>query len=115
MTRLFLLFHFPFLSFMAQSQVSEQFADGEFSVNPSWTGTSSAWTVNSILQLQSSHNVTNSGFYLSTPNNMGASVQWDWYLRLSFNTSSNNYVDIFLLASSADLSAPNLSGYFVRI
>jgi hypothetical protein len=98
----------------AAAQVSEDFSDGDFSSNPSWSGTPGAWTITSG-QLQSQHALANSSFYLSTPSQLAVSVQWEFFVRLDFNTSSTNYVDVFLTASLPDLSNPANRGYFLRI
>ncbi|MEO6720697.1 MAG: lamin tail domain-containing protein, partial [Ferruginibacter sp.] len=42
-------------------------------------------------------------------------AQWEINVTLTFNTSSANYVDVFLMASASDLSATTTSGYFVRV
>ncbi|MEI9935357.1 MAG: hypothetical protein WDM71_11040 [Ferruginibacter sp.] len=36
-------------------------------------------------------------------------------MELAFNTSSANYVDIYLTASASDLTQKNTTGYFVRL
>lgn len=97
------------------AQFSENFDDGNFTSNPAWTGGVSDFIVNAGLQLQSNNTVANSTFYLSTDNTLATSAQWDFYVKLTFNTSSANYVDVFLTASASDLTAGTTNGYFVRI
>lgn len=97
------------------AQVNENFSDGDYTTNPAWTASSSDWIINSSYQLQSNNTVANSSFYISTPNTLATRAQWEFYLRLNFNTSSANYVDVYLTASASDLSAGTTAGYFVRI
>ncbi len=104
-----------FVSSVGKAQVFDNFSDGNFTANPAWTGNTSDWIVNSSSQLQSNNLVVNSSFYLSTANTLATTTQWELNVNLTFNTSSTNYVDIFLTASASDLLASTTSGYFVRL
>ena len=104
-----------FFAMAASAQVTENFSDGDFTANPLWTGSASDWIVNTSFQLQSNNTVANSSFYISTANTLATEAQWEFYTKLSFNTSSANYTDIFLTASANDLTAATTNGYFVRI
>ena len=96
-------------------QFSDNFADGDLTSNPVWTGNTTDWAVNNALQLQSNNSVTNSTFYLSTASAMATTAQWVFYCQMAFNPSSANYVDVYLTASAGDLTASSTTGYFVRI
>ena len=104
-----------FVSSVGKAQVFDNFSDGNFTANPAWIGNTSDWIVNSSSQLQSNNLVVNSSFYLSTANTLATTTQWELNVNLTFNTSSTNYVDIFLTASASDLLASTTSGYFVRL
>jgi len=113
-----LLFQLVFLSLFAprtEAQLADNFTDRNLSTNPLWETNSSDWIINSALQLQSNNTSSNSSFYISTTNTLATNAQWEFYVNLGFNTSSTNYVDIFLTASASDLTAVNTNGYFVRI
>ncbi|HEX4373347.1 MAG TPA: lamin tail domain-containing protein [Puia sp.] len=97
------------------AQFTDNFNDGDFTANPVWTGNAADWIVNSSSQLQSNNTVANSNFYITTPNTLAVSAQWELYTQLAFNTSSANYADIFLTATASDLTSNNTTGYFVRI
>ncbi|RYY70418.1 MAG: hypothetical protein EOO13_06645 [Chitinophagaceae bacterium] len=101
--------------FVSKAQLSEDFNDGNFSVNPAWVGNSSSFTVNAALQLQSNNTTAGSNFYLSTVNALATSAQWDFYCQFTFNTSGTNYTDVYLTASASDLTNAATTGYFVRI
>ncbi len=98
-----------------QAQFTDNFTDGNFTTNPSWVGGTADWTVNPAFQLQSNNLVANSTYYLSTSSTLATTAQWDFYCNFTFNTSSTNYVDVFLTASASDISLTNTTGYFVRI
>lgn len=98
-----------------QAQFSDNFNDGNFTANPIWTGSTADFIVNSSLQLQSNNIVANAAFYLSTASTKATTAQWDFYTKLTFNTSGTNYVDVFLTASGSDLNATATTGYFVRL
>ena len=112
-----LLFFFLLLCLLnsTKAQVSDNFADGNFTGNPTWIGNTADWIVNPAFQLQSNNSIANSSFYLSTANNLATTAQWDFYCNLSFNPSGSNFVDVFLTASASDLSLATTTGYFVRI
>ncbi|UEG50667.1 lamin tail domain-containing protein [Ferruginibacter lapsinanis] len=98
------------------SQVAESFTDGDYTANPVWTPSASTdFIVNGSGQLQSNNTVANSTFYISTPSTLATSTQWEFFVNLKFSTSGANYVDAFLIASAADLSASTTNGFFVRI
>ena len=115
MKYLVILLSLTVLSKFSSAQVMEEFNDGELDTNPTWTGTSSSWIINPLLQLQSNHTISNSSFYVSTLQQMVVSVQWELFIKLQFNPSSANYVDVYLVSQLQDLSQANNSGYFVRI
>ena len=70
--------------------------------------------MNSSLQLQSNNTVANSNYFLSTPNTLATTAQWEMYIQITFNPSSANYIDVYLTSSASDLTNTN-TGYFVRI
>jgi len=99
----------------AAAQVRDDFSDGDFTANPPWRGTPGAWTVSADGVLQSRHDIPNSSFYLSTPSSLALAATWEWSLALDFNTSSTNYVDLYLASSLEDLTATGNTGYFIRV
>lgn len=111
---IFITIYFLFCS-TVKAQVSEQFSDGDYTNNPAWIGNTADWIVNAAGQLQSNNTTASSTFYLSTANNMATSTQWQMFVQVAFNTSSANYVDVYLTASASDLTNSNTTGYFVRV
>ena len=99
----------------SQAQLTDNFSDGDFTNNPVWVGNTSDFVVNASFQLQSNNSVANSSYYLSTASTKATEAVWEFYTNLTFNTSSTNYVDVYVTASDADLSANSTSGYVIRI
>ncbi|PUZ28739.1 hypothetical protein DCC81_04440 [Chitinophaga parva] len=77
-----------------------------------WRGTDTAWIVEDG-KLQSHWEQAKSSFYLGTAE-VHAADSWQWWMKLGFNPSSQNYVDVFLVADTLNLLSPVVSGYFVR-
>lgn len=100
---------------LAGAQFTDNFSNGNFTTNPTWSGNEDAWIVNTDLQLQSNSTVANSNFFLTTPNALATTAQWDFWARLAFNPSGANFVDVYLTASSANLGLASTTGYFVRL
>lgn len=97
------------------AQVVDDFSDGNFTTDPAWTPDGAAnWTIISG-QLRSNATVANSSFQIVTPSATSTNARWEFWLQLNFNTSSANYVDVFLMSDQSNLSAATTNGYFVRI
>ena len=114
-----LLFYFlmlPFTGGVLYAQLTDNFSDGDFISNPPWAGNTADFIVNASAQLQSNNAGTSAtSFYLSTPNVLATSAQWEFYIGLKFTVSSANYADVFLTASASDLTLNTTTGYFIRI
>ncbi|MDQ2863086.1 MAG: lamin tail domain-containing protein [Bacteroidota bacterium] len=114
--KVFLCFSMLFFSMnVLKAQLKDDFNDGNFSNNPGWAGGTADFIVNASSQLQSNNTIANTSFFISTANSLGAMAQWEMYVRIAFNPSSANYIDVYLTASDADLSLNTTTGYFVRI
>ena len=106
---LLLLLLLPFSLF---AQVIDDFSDGDFTQNPTWSGTTEQYVVNNSRQLQL--NAEGEGTaYLSLPITEYESMEWQFWIREAFAPSGNNYSDVWLSADNADLSQV-IQGYFLR-
>ena len=94
------------------AQVNDDFSDGDFTHNPRWEGDSLDFEVNSTNQLQLKTAGSDTSC-LATATTRMDETEWNFWLKLSFNTSKNNYARIYLAASRQDLKQP-LDGYFIR-
>jgi hypothetical protein len=104
---LFLLL--PAFSF---AQLTDNFSDGDFTNNPAWTGNDTSFDISTNI-LHSTGPQASSVIYLSTPNTLIDSAEWNFLVRLDFNPSSTNQVKIYLVSDQVDLSG-SLNGYFVQ-
>ena len=104
-----------FIYATSNAQLIEDFSDGDFTHDPIWSGNTPDFIVNSLFQLQSNNTVANSGYFITTPNTLASVAQWEMDVHIAFNPSSANYIDAWLISSSADLAGNNNTGYFIRI
>jgi hypothetical protein len=102
-----------FSALVCRAQFTDNFSDGDYTNNPTWTpDNGSNWTI-ADNQLRSNSSIASSTFYISTPSTQALNAQWEFYVNLQFNTSSANFVDIYLMSSTASMISAD--GYFVRI
>jgi len=102
-----------FSAFVCRAQFVDDFSDGDFVTNPAWTPDQPTNWLVAGGQLQSNSTTINSTYSISTPSTLSTNAQWEFYVNLQFNTSSLNYVDIYLASSNASLVSAD--GYFIRI
>ena len=95
------------------SQVSDNFEDGDFTNNPSWTGDQDRFLVNSNFQLQLNHEGEAATSTLQTANEIMDSTSWEFYIKLSFSPSSNNNARVYLVSDEENLQG-SLNGYFLQ-
>lgn len=121
---------FLFLPLWAWAQVTDDFADGNFTANPTWIGTDTCFIVNANHQLQSTATVAGevwlslvNGSLLrrivvsperryAAPKEAPIDREWHFWIRENFSPSTNNYAEVWLAADTADLTQAN--GYFLR-
>ena len=107
---LFFLFFTPFFCF---TQVSESFSDGNFTRDPTWTGTVSNFIVNYAFQLQSAAPVASTS-YLFTPSYAIENAVWECRLKIEYPTSSSNYACMYIISDVSTLEN-GIKGYFVQV
>src|SRR5258708_31111411 len=94
------------------AQFTDNFSDGDFTGNPTWTGDNSKFIINSgKLKLQAP-SVAETAF-LSTPSQAIHTGSWEFYLQMDFTPSSTNYSKIYLVSDQSNLRAA-LNGYFIK-
>lgn len=106
---------FLFIGFFTSSisaQIIDDFNDSDVTFAPKWQGNLTEFTSNSVLR--SNCSTANSVFYISTDCSVLSEFEWSLETKLSFNTSSLNYVDLVLSADSNNLKSYR-NGYFVRL
>ncbi|MBH8560039.1 lamin tail domain-containing protein [Hymenobacter negativus] len=110
-----LYFLLLFLPGFAHAQLADNFTDGNFTANPTWTGDAASFQVNAQVLQSNGPAVTTTQVALSTPCQATTGTVWEFWANLKVVTTSGNYADVWLIASQADLKATNNSGYFVRL
>lgn len=97
------------------AQLQENFSDGDFTSNPTWSGSTSKFLVNGNFELQSNGNsASGDTLWLSTPNTLFDSVEFSFKVMLGFNPSSTNYLRIYLASDSNDFRKA-LNGYYLLL
>ncbi len=103
-------------SILSFAQLQEDFSDGDYLRNPRWIlSDSTDWIINAETQLQTNRIIPNSTCWISTSNSLSDSVQWELDIQLLFNTSSLNYLDIYLISSDSIPVSNTATGYFLRL
>ncbi len=95
------------------AQITDNFNDGDFTTNPTWSGDNSAFTVNPSFQLQL-NGVAADTSSLAFPSPFATNCEWQFWVRLNFAPSDNNYVRLYLMSDVINLQGP-VNGYYVRM
>ena len=98
---------------IALAQLKDDFSDGNFSTNPAWTGDTSHFEVNSSGQLHLKSTGSDTSV-LVTQNGRVLNTEWNFWLKLSFNTSSNNFARVYLTSDTNKLYS-GVNGYFLQV
>jgi hypothetical protein len=95
------------------SQWTDNFSDGDFTINPPWVGNTADFSIeDNVLRLLAP--AVSSTSYLSTSSENVNDASWQFSLRLDFNPSSSNYTKVYLVSSKSNLTE-SLNGYFIKI
>ena len=103
----YLIFLFSMLALASQAQLWDDFSDEDLTGNPTWSGDLQKFRFSSsqaipvgmrpALQLNSEGEGT---AYLSLSREDFPGMQWDFWIKLSFNSSSSNFARIYLSSDS---------------
>jgi len=93
--------------------IDEDFSDGDFLNNPTWTDSESKYIVNALNMLQLDAPGETAEAVISTPST-AAYGEWEAYIELDFNPSSSNLSRIYIIADSQNMKG-HVNGYFVQI
>lgn len=104
---------FFLISVFSTAQITDNFSDGELTINPLWSGDVTNFTV-SIDSLRSNGPSATSTIYLSTPSAIINNTVWKFSIKLGFAPSASNQVNVYLVADNANLTIP-LNGYYISI
>jgi hypothetical protein len=82
-------------------------------MNPEWVGDIQKFEVNTSKKLHLIGTGTDTAV-LTTSNSRINSTEWSFWVKLSFNTSTNNYARVYLVSDKQALKDP-LNGYYLQI
>ena len=108
---LLLFFIFPLFS---QSQVNDNFNDGDFSNNPTWMGNITSFNVENAELHSNGPQIASSKIFLCTANNMIDSTEWSFLFDLKFAPSSTNLVRAYLVSNDTNL-INSTSAYYIEM
>ena len=103
-------------SFALHAQVQDNFSDGDFTNNPTWSGTPATFTVaNGELQLNGANPATVA--YLTTPATVQDTATWEFKVSWTVTTtpSSANNTRVYLMSANADLTSTTNQGYYIQL
>jgi hypothetical protein len=112
--RLFLTFILSFYTIISFSQWSDDFTDGDFTANPTWSGQVSNFDIDISNKLHLNAPAVSDTSYLSVLSDVVENATWEFLVDLDFNPSSSNLARVYLTSNQADLKG-SLNGYFVKI
>ncbi len=102
----------------AYDTITDNFSDGDITVNPAWLGNTAAFITSSATNPELelfTYTGTADTAYLVTPfNNQYDSVEWQIKVHLELDPSDNNYARFYLVADNNDLKASANSGFYLQ-
>ena len=98
----------------AFSQVSDEFTDGDFLLNPVWAGDIDSFQVTAGELRNKGNGAGNGKSSLVTGNSIISNAEWKIRVKFNFNPSTSNFCRFYLTSDQVDLKG-SLSGYYVQI
>lgn len=107
-----LIFIFIALPLFIFGQFTDDFSDGDFTNNPSWTGDVGRFEVDTnSLHLNDSAASTSS---LVTQSQAIINGEWIFNIKMDFSPSTNNFAKVYLVSDMVNLSGA-LNGMYVKV
>ncbi|MDX2302320.1 MAG: lamin tail domain-containing protein [Microscillaceae bacterium] len=107
---IFLVF---FISAPSFGQLQDNFSDGDFTSNPSWSGDTGEFLVETQ-SLKSNGPAATSTLHLSTANTRIQDTEWRFLIDLRFAPSASNQARVYLVSNQSNLEG-DLNGYYIEI
>lgn len=101
----------------AKAQLNDSFSDGNFTFNPTWTGDTAKYEVDTAFKLHLNAPAISDTAYLATDVgilDMNQPITWTFYTEMAFSPSNTNNVRIYFVADNPNLRG-SLNGYYLRI
>ena len=96
------------------AQLTDDFSDNDFTSNPVWDGDQSKFQINGSQQLQLNGASATDTAYLYTANSQVQNTEWNFWVNLKFQPSTQNQVRVYLVSDQQNLYG-SLNGYFIQI
>ena len=96
------------------AQFTDNFADGNFTNNPTWAGHDTKFEINGAGKLHLNAPAITANAYLSLPSMAIENATWEFYVEIGEIPSTTNFTNIYLAGSQANLSGA-LNGYYVKV
>lgn len=112
--RFYLTLTFLFVTYLTSAQFSDDFSDGDFTLDPTWGGMTANFEVDDAFQLHLVAPSETDTSYLSVASTIIDDVTWDFTVKMDFNPSSGNNARVYLVSDQENLKG-SLNGYFVMI
>ncbi len=104
------------------AQINDNFEDGDFTINPFWTGSADAFVVNASQELQLFSTIAGQSYLMcQTASTSINNKEWRMKVKQTFSGSDNNHSRIYLVTNGSDLTFTNAtagsssSGYFLKL
>lgn len=94
------------------SQFTDDFSDGDITINPVWQGNVEDFIINSSYQLQLDASEAGESV-IYTDYQLADSMEWNFYFKMDFSPSVSNKLRVYLMSDNSGLSLSN--GYFIEI
>ncbi len=101
------------VTFPGLAQVFDDFSDGDFLNDPTWSGDQADFEIDPNGELHLLTTVAGKS-HLVIGNTLFDKVAWEFTAKLDFNPSSSNLAKIYLMSDQADLEG-SLNGYYLMI
>jgi len=95
-----------------RGQLSDDFSDGDFLMNPTWSGDINNFIINADGELQLNTTGTDTSI-LFTAVEIPDSTVWEFEFKLDFAPSNNNRLRIYLQSNTTNF--PDVDGYFLEV
>ena len=98
---------FAFLGIVSQGQFTDDFSDGNFSVNPQWLGENTHFIIDNNQRLRLNAPEEEGRRELYTKSFVGTDAIFEFDIFFDFNPSSVNYTEVYLMADDIPSKAKN--------
>ncbi len=113
-SRQFFFLIFILIPTLGFGQFVDDFSDGDFTANPTWSGDAANFEVDGGQKLHLNAPAESDTSYLSVFSEAIDDATWEFLVELDFNPSSSNLARVYLVSNNSNLEGA-LNGYYVRL